>query len=667
MIGSFKNPADEKKQITKYMERLRLKQKLIKSQETINKEVYSSSGAYKPSPLQETVYSNIQQELQDNNLQLKKAQDNLRQFFKYPIDAKNTLDLILEMYPASTFNQVLPEFIAELKGTKDLTPSYFANQFERFMTIKKSRGDNLVQIGINDDLAKINQIQKISRILSVLEKSENYKKLNAGRKKQLKSELEKLSEPVIFEGNEDFEETNRNNRTLLELENLIEETKSLSERENRGLVDDLDEKSTEWRRTQKAYRAENELPDIEIEVPAVLRATWLKEMNKEMLNKKREAISSDIINRLLGEKIARGKEVEEKLKAKFGRKIQEQKEREIAETEELKGRVEVLREEKINYEKSIQPIIEENKRIEEQLQLNMRLRENLKDLEDKSGVKINQKSGTVKVPKKELRRTKDFILSQLLQGRSRDALSEKENREFNKIDSFTEDQLASYMTKKIKSELQKQRYFEKSKLNPIPSFAQYLKKKQPKIRVIERAVVPKSELMSPIMEEPFEEQKQEYEFGFPLSRQSSGRPQRSPYYVGEMSMSPIDQPTLKIVSKREIDRLVGVIDQNKMLSTADIKKVADIIGESYDSVNIRAQSVDTADQKYLKQRLQSAQVKGGGVKRKPSSSKPISKSSSSKPIIGGFLPFIVPALLGSALLSGNGIQKKRGRPKKAIK
>ena len=713
MIGSFKNPQDEKRQMDRYFERLRLKQKLIKTQEMVNKDTYTSLGVPKPSPVGDMTYQNIQQELADNTLQLQKAQQNLRNFFKYPQDAKATLDLILETYTAAQFNQVLSEFIPELKGVKDITPSYFANQFDRFMIIKKSRGDNLVQIGINDNPAKISNLQKVSNIMGVIDKSEDYKNLSAGQRRQLKEIITNLSEPVIgVEGLEDIFATQKRQEDLLKIERDIEMAKKITDEENERIVEEVNNRSEDWKAAQRELREEEGLPDVPIAVPTVLTTTWVKDLRSEKLAEKREDVSNKIIEHFLGEKIRRGKQVKEKLKERFREKIERQEEFKQAELEQLKGQVSSLRERKAEYEDFIQPIIEENKRLEEQQTLNQELRERLMDIEKSTGAKINYKTGVVKIPGVELQRTKDFVMKGILRNRDLETLTKKEQQELSVIDRSNTNQLASYMTKIIKTQLREKRYFEKEKpLLEVPTFAEYLdaQEKKPKAR-ISRPVI-SSEMEVPEMEVPeIYEVKEGMEVPFeiqealPIFKKRRGRPKREKKLTPQFESEPISliepleefqkqprtrgrKPTpmmtnkefnrlLKIGSYSESDIISGKIPEN-MITEEEYKQFIPQIEkldtsqtrELYRYLNIpEKESYKTIKLLKAKQEI----IKHLGSLVGTQQGKGISKTS--RQSSGGFIQYLLP-LLGTANLLGNGVPgavlgneqvktRKRGRPKK---
>ena len=480
MIGSFKNPNDEKKQMDKYIERLRLKQKLVKSQEMINKEVYTSLGVQKPSAVPEMGYQNIQQELADNTLQLQKAQQNLKSFFKYPQDASATLDLILQNYSPAEFNQVLPEFITELKGVKDLTPSYFSNQFDRFMTIKKSRGDNLVQIGVNDDRRKIENLQKIAGIMGFISRSDVFKELSAGQKKLFKEKLESKFEPVVNPetGFEDFERTSERIRNIVSIERDIDESKKITEENQAEIIDFVNSESDKWIEQEKADREEKGLPDVPITIPASTRSTFYKNAQNELLNQKRENMSQKLIDDFIGESITRGKEVKERLKETFKKgqeKLKSKEEREQAITEEMLGNIANLKARKSAYDEYVAGLEEENKIIEEQKTRKENITQALQTLERELGLKVNYKNGNIKIPKASLDNTKEFMVNQILRGRDYENLTRKEQQEIDVIDRSRLDELASRLNKTIKPQLKRNLYFEKEKeLLEIPTFEDYL-------------------------------------------------------------------------------------------------------------------------------------------------------------------------------------------------
>ncbi|NBO22353.1 hypothetical protein EBU94_03295, partial [bacterium] len=706
MIGSFKNPQDEKRQMDRYFERLRLKQKLIKAQEMVNQDTYTSLGAPKVSPVGDMTYQNIQQELADNTLQLQKAQQNLRNFFKYPQDAKATLDLILETYTAAQFNQVLPEFILELKGVKDITPSYFANQFDRFMIIKKSRGDNLVQIGVNDNPAKISNLQKVANIIGVLDKSEDYKILSAGQRRELKEIITNLSEPVVDnEGLEDVFATQKRQEELLKIERDIEFSKKITDEENEKIVEEVNNRSEEWKAAQREIREAEGLPDVPISVPTVLTTTWVKDLRSEKLAEKREDVSNKIIEHFLGEKIRRGKQVQEKLKERFREKIERQEEFKQAELEQLRGQVSSLREQKAEYEDFIQPIIEENTRLEEQRSLNQELRDRLVDIEKSTGAKINSKTGVVKIPRNELQRTKEFVMKGILGNRDIETLTRKEQQELSVIDRSNTNELASYMTKIIKSQLREKRYFEKEKpLRKVPTFAEYLdaKEKKPKAR-ISRPVISSEmeqlEMQTPEiyevkegMEVPFELQEVPSIFkkrrGRPksekkLTPQSESEPislieplEEFPKQSGTRGRKPAPRMTdkefnrlLKIGSYSESDIRSGKIPEN-MITEEEYKQFIPQIEkldtsqtrELYRYFNIpEKENYKTIKLPKAKQEI----IKYLGSLVDVQQGKGISKTSKQS---GGFIQYLLPILgnrvTGSVLGNEQVKSKKRGRPKK---
>ena len=707
MIGSFKNPQDEKRQMDRYFERLRLKQKLIKTQEMVNKDTYTSLGTPKPSPVGDMTYQNIQQELADNTLQLQKAQQNLRNFFKYPQDAKATLDLIVETYTAAQFNQVLPEFIPELKGIKDITPSYFANQFDRFMTIKKSRGDNLVQIGVNDNPAKISNLQKVSNIMGVIDKSEDYKNLSAGQRRELKEIITNLSEPVIGdEGLEDVFATQKRQEDLLKIERDIEMAKKITDGENEKIVEEVNNRSEDWKAAQRELREEEGLPDVPIAVPTVLTTTWVKDLRSEKLAEKREDVSNKIIEHFLGEKIRRGKQVQEKLKERFREKIERQEEFKEAELKQLKGQVSSLRERKAEYEDFIQPIIEENKRLEEQRTLNQELRERLMDIEKSTGARINYKTGVVKIPVAELQRTKDFVMKGILRNRDLETLTKKEQQELSVIDRSNTNQLASYMTKIIKSQLREKRYFEKEKpLLEVPTFAEYLDAQEKKSKArISRPVI-SSEMEVPEiyevkegMEVPFEIQE-----ALPISKKRRGRPKREKS-TSEQEPEPISliepleefqkQPGTRgrkpapMMTDKEFNRLlkIGSYSESDIISGKIPENM--ITEEEYKQFIPQIEKLDTSQTRELYRYLNIPEKESYKTIKLPKArqeiikhlgslvgtqrGKGISKTSKQS---GGFIQYLLP-LLGAANLLGNGVPgavlgneqvktKKRGRPKKS--
>ena len=671
MIGSFKNPNDEKKQMDKYLERLRLKQKLVKTQEMINKEVYTSLGVQKPSAIPEMKYQNIQQELTDNTLQLQKAQQNLKSFFKYPQDASVTLDLILQSYSAAEFNQVLPEFITELKGVKDLTPSYFVNQFDRFMTIKKSRGDNLVQIGVNDDKRKIENLQKIAGIMGFMSTSDAFKELSAGQKKLFKEKLESKFEPVVNPetGFEDFERTSERIKTIILIEKDIDKSKNLNEDERTQISDFVNSESDKWIEQEKADREEKGLPDVPITIPASTRSTFYKNAQNELLNQKREDMSKKLIDYFIGESITRGKEVKERLKESFKKgqeKLKSKKEREQVLTEEMLGNIANLKARKSAYDEYVANLEEQNKQIEEQKTRKENITQNLQTLERELGLKVNYKNGTIKIPKASLNQTKEFMINQILRGRNYENLTRKEQQEINVIDRSRLDEIASRLNKTIKPELKKNLYFEKEKeLLEIPTFEDYLNITEEELPSRKRS----SELS--VEEVPVEELKGEEVEEVPIRR--IGRP---------ITLKPLQEfksrgkkPVTPLMETEDFTRLLKVLQYTdkdikgnpRFIITTEEAKAFEPDIEKIDTSQIKQlykySSIPNKIKKpvakdipgirkdlivHLREQAQKlSELSGQGLPKK-------SKQ------YGGFMESILP------LLGTPNVKPKRGRPKKVV-
>lgn len=159
-VGSFRDSTDVDNQLTKLKQTLQLQIKNAKREAEGFRSSFTSSGEVKPPVVASTQYRSIEDEQADKTLQLQNALKSLNMIFKYPLDAKNTLDMIVENYNPVEFNKYLPEFLRELGSVEGITPSKFVNQWERFITILRSRGDNLIKIGVNDDKAKILLIQE---------------------------------------------------------------------------------------------------------------------------------------------------------------------------------------------------------------------------------------------------------------------------------------------------------------------------------------------------------------------------------------------------------------------------------------------------------------------------------------------------------------------------
>lgn len=650
MIGSFKNPKDEKQQINRYFERLKLKQKLVQNQEMLNKENLTSLGAMKPSPVPEMIYQNIQQELADNTLQLQKAQQNLKSFFKYPADAKATLDLILENHSAAQFNQVLAEFIPELKGVKDITPSYFANQFDRFMTIKKSRGDNLVQIGINDKEAKINNLQKVSNIIHLLEKSEPYLELSAGQKKLLKSEIEKFSEPVITEeGTEDWSATSENDKQLYLLEKALEETKKLSPSEQEEIFRKVQDQRDEWINAEEEKRKEEGLVRVPISVPPVLSAQWVKNFEKLTLQDKLNNTSYEIINALIGKKIKRGKEVEEYLREKFTREQEKRKAYQEEKLGELRGQVGELREQKADYDQMVSEIREENAILAEEAKQYDAAIQRVKKIEQESGIKINYDKLNVQIPKNQFDKIKQYFLAQYLGGREYENLPKQQQQFYDLLEGSNRTDFSKQLTKVIKETVGKKPKQEQ----PIPTFAEFV-------------------------EPPRRRRKSsgEFERGFEFIEPQKG------VKIGKFGAFPTEeelkqeQPQLvrpirippKILPKPEIGKV------KKRRGDSDIRDEAIKLGFDIQKTGKKLTKENRQIwEEYIRQELKASAKKPSKVvpAKIPFSPVPPLKQEEEKSgegIHGGFLPFLLPLLAAS--FSGQGKPVKgpaKGPAKRPVK
>jgi hypothetical protein len=536
MIGSFKNPDDEKKQLNKYLERLRLKQKLVKTQEMINKDVYTSSGQPKPSPIQEQVYQNIQQELADNTLQLQKAQQNLLGLFKYPRDAKAALDLIIQdNYTPVVFNQVLPEFIPELKGVKDLTPSYFANQFERFMTIKKSREDNLVQIGVNDDKAKIENIQKVRNIIKNIKNTSIYGELSGGLKKQVEERLLKLTEPQVDEsGVENYVNYENRINTLNEYNNLVKEiqTRVNSDEASTYVRNRLDEEIGKWLAKQNEGREEEGLPPI-TSVPLSQRISWVKQATKEFKDDLTDKAADYILERLaIIVSARRGQEVGRQLEQEFkGRQREiEAKRAEVAEklkemTEEEKDirqqyedEKQAYDEEKQAYQEAILRIKEENQKIREEQVKREKIRKNVQKFAADFKINIDNE-GNIKIPSRREEETRNKVLKKILKdnnAKSYEDLPQEDQEEYQLVENGSRKEIENFLSTKLQNELKKENYFEvlptpqklPKKMRKFPTLTEFRKKATPRKKSREdipylsyAEEVKSSPLGSPLLEE----------------------------------------------------------------------------------------------------------------------------------------------------------------------
>jgi len=536
MIGSFKNPADEKKQLQKYLERLRLKQKLVKTQEMINKDVYTSSGQPKPSPVTDQVYQNIQQELADNTLQLQKAQQNLTGIFKYPRDAKAALDLIIQDYTPVVFNQVLPEFIPELKGVKDLTPSYFANQFERFMTIKKSREDNLVQIGVNDDKAKIENIQKVRNIIKNMKNTSIYRELSGGLKKQVEERLLKLTEPQVDEsGVENYENYENRIRTLNEYNNLVKEiqTRVNSDEATTYVRNRLNEEIRVWLEKQNEGREEENLPPI-TEVPFSQRASWVKQATEEFKNDLTDKAADYILERLgIKESAIRGQEVEERLykslykqrkedlerkRAEVAAKLKEMTEEEKDIRQQYEDEKQAYDEEKQAYQEAILRIKEENQKIREEQVKREKIRKNVQKFAADFKINIDNE-GNIKIPSRREEETRNKVLKKILKdnnAKSYEDLPQEDQEEYQLVENGSRKEIENFLSTKLQNELKKENYFEvlptpqklPKKMRKFPTLTEFRKKATPRKKSREDfpylsygEEVKSSPLGSPLLEE----------------------------------------------------------------------------------------------------------------------------------------------------------------------
>ena len=643
-IGSFKDITDEKRQMSKYFEILKLQQKLALQQGDANKQAYTSTGEFQPTAVAGTQYQSIEQEIQDNSLQTQKALSNLQNIFKYPKDAKTTLDMILENHSPALFNQVLPEFMTELKGVKDITPSYFAEQFDRFITIKKSRGDNLVQIGVNDDKAKILAVQKADAIEKYLKSMPEYQEFPALVKNRIKFVLKESIN------------TEEGQNMLTELKNKIDASRSEVLEENASEIENnIRNREEQW--------IENKIIEIESEggivlktpvVPIGIRKQFQKEEEQrvydEATREKRQEIYSQLGLKRLTETV---KKIKAGLKKRKEEKLQEGIPRETL--KQLQEQYVEETQQKLQYEQDLQDYKDAKDDYDQKLEQNKQFVSQMENFFKDEKISFNPK--TRKISSKG--RTREELFQTAIK-----IVQPITKKEVNAIKNLN----VKGLDRLIKDEIKKEYYLNYTKLGNPP--------RPPKPPVIPKGMrrrrgsflenpmlysvqeIEENPMLYSVQEIPQYgipgeqkselESKEEYESRLPLSlsRQSSGRAQMSPYFVGSMSMSPEEGPgNLPVVSKREVDRLVGLIDENRMLSEADIKKVANIIGESYDSVSLRAQSVDTSDQRYLKQRLQSARVRGGAIRKK-------------KVVLGGLLPGLLSVIQEEP--------KKRGRPKTKV-
>jgi len=626
-IGSFKDITDEKRQMSKYFEILKLQQKLALQQGDANKQAYTSTGEFQPPAVAGTQYQSIEQEIQDNSLQTQRALSNLQNIFKYPKDAKTTLDMILENHSPALFNQVLPEFMTELKGVKDITPSYFSEQFDRFITIKKSRGDNLVQIGVNDDKAKILAVQKADAIEKYLKSMPEYKEFPALVKNRIKFVLKESID------------TEQGQQMLEDIKRDIDASRGAIEERSRDIESNVRTKEQQW--------IENKIRDIESEggivlqtpvVPVGIRKQFIQEEEKRVYDEATRDFRRDIYTKLgierLGETVEK---IKKGLKKRREEKLQEEIPRETL--KELQEQYVEETQQKLQYEQDLQDYKDAKDDYDQKLEQNNRFVSQVEKFFKDEKISFNPK--TRKISSKG--RSREELIQTVIK-----IVRPNTRVEVNRINNMSVKGLDKLINDEIKKEYQ--RGYTKLGNPPRPP-------KPPVIPKGMRRRGSSQEMENPMLysvqEIPVSRRESSQEFEspryvqeVPLSRRSSGRAQRSPYEVGAMSMSPEEElKSLPVVSKKEVDRLVRSIDQNQMLSSADIKKVADIIGESYDTVKVRAESIDTSDQRYLKQRLQSARVRGGAIRKK-------------KAVLGGLLPGLLSVIQEEP--------KKRGRPKTKV-
>lgn len=187
-LGSFKNLDDMNRQLTNYKQLLQAQIRNAKRNEDLFSHAFDTENKSIPlvQPMQ---YKNAEQEESDKNLQYQKAFQMIQNLFKYPSDAKSVMDSLSENYNLSDVNRFFPTFLGELKTT-NLTPRYFLSQWDRFYTRLQSQGDNLIQVGIQDDRARYFLQQDANKILKFVKSEGNLTPL------QLRQVQRKLNERI---------------------------------------------------------------------------------------------------------------------------------------------------------------------------------------------------------------------------------------------------------------------------------------------------------------------------------------------------------------------------------------------------------------------------------------------------------------------------------------
>jgi hypothetical protein len=289
-LGNFTSEKDYQNKMDRYKETLKLQIKNANREAQANRTAWSSNGEFKPQPVPPTTYKSIEEEQMDRSLQLQNAQKSLNMVFKYPADAKRAFDLIIADFDPAEFNRYLPEFLTEIKNVPDITPSLFFNQWERFITIMRSRGDNFVKIGVNDDKAKILLNQQKSRIEKFLKEG-----ISPEAPSFIKSRISYLLNTAV--------ETNDENEIIYDANKLLDKlNEPLDNYDVEMKQKELEEK---WIKDNREKFAEFGISEDEIKIPPNVKNRFIKEASNEILKEKKEKMIGEFLANLDVEKIRR--------------------------------------------------------------------------------------------------------------------------------------------------------------------------------------------------------------------------------------------------------------------------------------------------------------------------------------------------------------------------
>ena len=317
-VGSYRNRQDINEKLRVYKQTLDLQSQLAQRQEEANRQAYKLQG--QPIPATELPkYASYEEELADRSGQLQQMMMTLQKIFKYPKDAKISLDKFTEAgYTPADFNRYAGEFMDILKNTKGLTPQFFMTNWDRFWTRAQSRDDGLIDIGVYDDkqqgtykvsmdrflrenlfLGGIDPVEK-QRILKLVERASN----NAEWKANATILLDQYNDPsnteeekgdiagqLIDDIAQQEEKEAEAKRQLLErireLEKLQEEEKKAEERiqeEREKVKRILDARERERRiiAIEKKFRKEQELARAQKEALEELKGLFEEEYPEDI-------------------------------------------------------------------------------------------------------------------------------------------------------------------------------------------------------------------------------------------------------------------------------------------------------------------------------------------------------------------------------------------------